>query len=445
MLQVMSVSDITALIKHKLEDEIPGILLRGEISECKFHNSGHVYLVLKDPGAVMPAVIWRSTARRLGVRPEVGMDVIVTGNLNVYPPHGRYQFIIRDLQDAGRGELYARFEALKKRLVEDGLCEPERKKPVPKYPLNVGIVTGETTAALQDILQVFEHSAAHVQLIFSPARVQGKGAAATVTAAMEALRPLSPDCVILARGGGSFEDLWEFNDESLARYLADYPLPVVTGIGHETDTSIADLVADHRASTPTNAAEFVCTYWKEARNTLNYLDMTLNARAENLLERKIRRLQDLKRYLSSRRIQESLAAWDYKIKAAQQRAARALHGRFERSRQYLRNLEARLSSRRFAETLRASGDQLRAYRRAMEKAAKGSIKYKKIHLQGIQGKLLAYSPEHTMKKGYVLVRDADGHLVRRAAALSADDAVAVEFYDGFAGARVTKINKKDRT
>ena len=209
MLNIKSVSDITAMIKAKLENEIPDVLLKAEISECKFHGSGHIYLTLKDPGAVLPAVIWRTTAAQLKTQPAVGMEVLIFGRLSVYAPHGRYQFIIQSLQEAGKGELYIQYEALKAKLIEEGLCEPERKKPTPKFPLHVGIVTSETAAALQDILRVFSHNAPHVKLTLSPARVQGKGAARTLIEALEALKRVKPDCVICARGGGSIEDLWE--------------------------------------------------------------------------------------------------------------------------------------------------------------------------------------------------------------------------------------------
>lgn len=445
MLQILSVSDITARIKSKLENDIPEALLRAEISECKYHHSGHIYLVLKDPGAVLPAVIWRSTATRLGTLPQVGMDVIVYGRLSVYPPHGRYQFIIQTLQDAGRGELYAQFEALKKQLIAEGLCSSERKKTIPAYPMGVGLVTSETGAALQDMLHVFRQNAAHVRLMLAPARVQGKGAAKTVIAALEMLKHAAPDCVICARGGGSIEDLWEFNDASLARYIADYPLPLVTGIGHETDTSIADFVSDHRASTPTNAAEFVCRNWREARNTINQLDYIMHSRIESLMDKHHRRLGDLQRYLSSRRISESLHSWGYRIESMRQRMASNIENHLEKEQQRLMNLRNYLASRRLSDSLGAASDRINAYRSAMEKGIRNHVRYKGMRLHGIQGKLSAYSPEDLLKKGYVLIRDGQKRLLRRAKGLSAEDDVQIEFYDGYAGATIKNIKGKDRS
>ncbi|MFO7840640.1 MAG: exodeoxyribonuclease VII large subunit [Fidelibacterota bacterium] len=445
MLQILSISDITARIKSKLENDISDALLRGEISECKFHSSGHIYLVLKDNTAILPAVIWRSTASRLRTLPAVGMDVIAYGRLNVYPPHGRYQFIIQSLQDAGRGELYIQYEAVKKQLIDEGLCRAERKKAIPKYPMKVGIVTSETGAALQDILHVFRQNAAHIHLDLSYARVQGKGAAETVIAALERLKTAAPDCVILARGGGSIEDLWQFNDETLARYIADYPLPLVTGIGHETDTSIADYVSDHRASTPTNAAEFICKYWREARNTLNQLDHIMNSRLEILMDKKKRQLRDLRRYLSSRRIMESLLSWEYRIASIRQRMGSGIESHTDRKKQRLDNLQKYLSSRRISDSVRSAFEKNHFLRDALEKAAGNHLKYKKIHFNGIKGKLFAYSPHHLLKKGYVLVRNRQEQLLRSVRGLSVNDEIQIEFHDGYADTGIKRIKKKDKT
>jgi exodeoxyribonuclease VII large subunit len=398
MLQIYSISDMTDLIRNKLEREIPEALLRGEISECKFHGSGHIYLMLKDAGAVLPAVIWRNTAQQLSTLPAVGMDVIVYGRLNVYPPQGKYQFIIQTLQDAGRGELYVRFEALKAKLIEEGLCDPSRKKPLPAFPMHVGIVTSESAAALQDMLRIFSHEAAHVRLTLSPAQVQGKGAAQSVCDALALLKnTVKPDCVICARGGGSIEDLWEFNDETLARYIADYPIPLITGIGHETDHTIADLVSDHRASTPTNAAETVCRYWRDVRNTLNQYDASLASFAEGYIDRHSRRLLELQRYLSSRRIFETLAAWGEKVNALKNRL------------------------------IRGTSDHFR---------------YKNTRYEGLRNTLLAYSPMQVLKKGYALVRDKRNALVASAGGLLPGDDIRIEFHDGFAEAGVKSLKEK---
>ncbi|MCF7833187.1 MAG: exodeoxyribonuclease VII large subunit [Candidatus Marinimicrobia bacterium] len=397
MLNILSVSDITAQIKSKLEKDIPDAMIRAEISECKFHSSGHIYLTLKDPGAVLPAVIWRTTAQQLTTKPTVGMEVIVYGRLSVFAPHGKYQFIIQSLQDAGRGELYIKYEVLKAKLIEDGLCALERKKAIPKYPLHIGLVTSETGAALQDMLRVFAQDAPHVRLSLSSARVQGKGAAQTVIDALEGLKVVRPDVVICARGGGSIEDLWEFNDERLARYIADYPTPLITGIGHETDTTIVDLVSDHRASTPTNAAEMICAPWRDVRTTLNQMDYTLSNTMIRSLDRQKIRLNNMQRYLSSRQISENL-----------------------------QNLK----------------DKILSLMVQISKGINNHIQLKLSRFKGMQGTLFAYSPENVLKKGYTLIRDRNDNLLRSVEKLNSQDLVSIQFHDGTVKATVNEKENK---
>ena len=397
MLNILSVSDITAQIKSKLENEIPDVMLRAEISECKFHSSGHIYMTLKDPGAVLPAVVWRNTALQLKTQPAVGMEVLMFGRLSVYAPHGKYQFIVQSLQDAGRGELYVRYEALKAKLIEEGLCDDVRKKVIPKYPLHVGLVTSETGAALQDMLRVFSNSAPHVKITLSPARVQGKGAAHTVIEALEELKSVNPDIIICARGGGSIEDLWEFNDEALARYVSDYSLPLISGIGHQTDTSIIDLIADHAASTPTNAAEFICAPWREVRNTLNQMDYTLANSLNRAINKQKDRLQHYRRYLSSRRISDNIS-----------------------------NLKEKIT----------------LFLMQIDRGINNNIQLKLSQYNGLRGKLFAYSPEHVLKKGYVLIRDGNDKLLSSIHKLSPEDRVNISFHDGSANATINSTDKE---
>lgn len=392
MLDIKTVSDITNLIKSKLEREIPESLVRAEISECKFHASGHIYMTLKDPGAVMPAVIWRTTAAQLQSKPAVGMEVIVSGKLSVYAPHGRYQFIINSLRDAGRGELFLQYEELKKSLISEGLCDMDKKLSIPKYPLHIGLVTSETGAALQDMLRVFHQDAPHVKLTLSPARVQGFGAAETIIDALEELISIKPDCVLCTRGGGSIEDLWEFNREILARYVANYPIPLISGVGHETDTTIIDLVSDHRASTPTNAAEYICAPWREVKLTLNQMDYTLSTVMGRALEKQKLRLYNAQKYLTSRRISENLLNYRQRIGYFQDRYQKAIAHHF-------------------------------------------ALKMSKY--RGIKGKLIAYSPENVLKKGYTLIRDGNDKLLRSAEDLFKNDKISITFHDGSRQALIT--------
>lgn len=419
MPKILSVSDITEQIKRKLENEIPEALVRAEISECKFHSSGHIYLVLKDPGAVLPAVIWKTAALQLPVIPAVGMDVIVYGRLSVYAPHGKYQFVIQSLQDAGRGELYRKFEDLKRKLVEEGLCDSARKKAIPPYPLHVGLVTSETGAALQDMLRIFAHDAAQVRLTLAPARVQGKGAAKSVISALRSLITLKPDCVILARGGGSIEDLWEFNDEDLARYIAAYPIPLISGIGHETDSSIADFVSDHRASTPTNAAEFICKTWRDVKTRLNVLDDTLNTRTDWYLENEARRLIHIQQILGLHSPLKTLLAQQQKLGDLLNRSVTKMNTVLRLQEQSANELSQRIN-----------------------RGFNVIIRYKIMQYESLNAKLGAYAPEHVLRKGYVLLRNKKARLIRSVTELKSGEAIQIELHDGRAGATVNEIKRK---
>jgi len=294
--KIYTISDITQLIKVRLES-MGFFTLEGEISEIKYHGSGHIYFTLKDEGAVLPCVMWRTYTRSLKFRPDVGNHVVVSGRLSVYPPHGRYQMSVDSMQPAGVGNLYEQFEALKKQLRKEGLFDEEHKKPIPLYSRNLAIISSETAAGLQDAERIFLQYAPHVNRWLVPARMQGNGTAESVIQALKKILLMQDvDLVLIIRGGGSMEDLWEFNQEMLARYIYNYPIPVISGIGHETDFTILDFVADYRASTPTNAAEIACRGWKEIILYLNQAEARLTGAAENVL----RQAEDRLHYLSDR-------------------------------------------------------------------------------------------------------------------------------------------------
>ncbi len=291
--KIYTISDITQIIKVRLES-LGVFTLEGEISEIKHHSSGHLYFTLKDERAVLPCVMWRTNTYSLTFRPEVGNHVVASGRLSVYPPHGRYQMSVESMQPAGMGNLYEQFEALKKQLRKEGLFDENHKKTIPLYPRNILIISSQTAAGLQDAERIFLHHAPHVTRRLIPARMQGKGAAESVIKALKTIRKLKDvDLVLIIRGGGSIEDLWEFNSEILARTLYDYPIPVISGIGHETDFTILDFVADVRASTPTNAAEIACRGWKEVVLLINQAEAQLASLAENKLKEAEHRLQRL--------------------------------------------------------------------------------------------------------------------------------------------------------
>ncbi|MCB2199583.1 exodeoxyribonuclease VII large subunit [bacterium] len=255
--QVYGVGELTRLIKRTLEGSFDSLWLRGELTDVVHHRSGHLYFSLKDADAKLRGVMWRTRVQRLDFRPENGTEVLVFGRIVVYEKTGVYQLDCEVMQPAGMGALALEFEKLKARLAAEGLFDQGRKKPVPKTPRHIGVVTSESGAAVRDVLVTLARRGFDIKVTLAPARVQGQGASEDVARAIHELETLpdTPDLIIVARGGGSLEDLWAFNEEPAVRAVADCPIPIISGVGHETDTTLIDFVSDLRAPTPTGAAE----------------------------------------------------------------------------------------------------------------------------------------------------------------------------------------------
>jgi len=308
------VSEVNAAVRHLLEQSFAPLWIRGEITNWRPHRSGHRWFSLRDDASQLQAVMWRSDAGRLPTEPEEGMEVFAFGSLSLYEPRGQYQFVVRRLEAKGEGLWRLAFERLRQKLQAEGLLDPERKQSLPRVPTTVGIVTSRSGAALRDILAVIRRRAPWTRVLVSDCRVQGEGAALEITQALERLvAEGSADVIVLARGGGSIEDLWEFNDESLSRAIARCPIPTVSAVGHEIDVTISDLVADVRAPTPSAAAEAVT----EAEATLS---AELRARAGGLVEG-LRRRTRMETERTRRAAGELLDAWQRGIAARRSRLA----------------------------------------------------------------------------------------------------------------------------
>ncbi len=256
MQEILTVSEITKQIKHVVEENFSSVKIIGEISNFKAHVSGHWYFTLKDGDAAINCTMWRGVNNYVFFTPQNGMKVIVTGRITVYPPRGAYQLDTRSMQPAGVGELQKAFEELKRKLHKEGLFDEEIKKDIPAFPQVIGIVTGSSTAALKDMLSVAKRRYPLVKILIAPAKVQGEGAAKEIVKSIELLnKKKNVDVIIVSRGGGSLEDLWPFNEEIVARAIAKSKIPIISGVGHEVDFTIADFVADLRAPTPSAAME----------------------------------------------------------------------------------------------------------------------------------------------------------------------------------------------
>lgn len=334
--QVLTVYELTKLVKEVLEGEpvLQGVFVEGEISNYYQHNSGHMYFTLKDEHSCLKCVMFRSSARKLDFVPQNGEKVTALGNISVYPARGEYQLYVEDLRPAGPGKLYLEFERLKTRLEEEGLFAEEHKKPIPRIPSKVGVVTSPTGAAIRDILSVIKRRFSRVDVLISPALVQGKEAPASIISALRRLKERDDlDVVIIGRGGGSIEDLWAFNDEGLAREIFAFPIPVISAVGHERDFTISDFVADLRAPTPSAAAELVVASQEE----LNRKVRDLHTRLINYIQNNLSFFRQRLAYLENRRVlkhpEEQLYLQMQKVDELGQRLEKSIKYILERKRE----------------------------------------------------------------------------------------------------------------
>ncbi len=282
----LSVSEITAQIKGQIESQFSRVWVQGEISNFKHHSSGHMYFTVKDAGAELRCVMFRGFNQSIHFKPEDGMDVFLQGKVTVYEPRGQYQLMVQLMEPAGIGTLFLAFEALKKQLQSEGLFDPSLKKPIPPLPKKVGIVTSRTGAAFQDMTNVLGRRAPYVEVVLRPALVQGDGAAADIISGIQELMNTPDiDTIIIGRGGGSLEDLWAFNEEQLARAIHACHIPIISAVGHETDVTISDMVADLRVPTPSAAAEMVAPSVEDLHGQINHFMIQLDRSIKTQLHR----------------------------------------------------------------------------------------------------------------------------------------------------------------
>jgi exodeoxyribonuclease VII large subunit len=298
----LTVSELTGRIKRLLEGEVGSVWVEGEISNLRTPRSGHLYLTLKDENATLPAVMFRRAARKLTFELEEGLSVVAFGEVTVYAPRGAYQIVLEHVEPKGLGALQLRFEQLRKKLEEEGLFDPARKKPLPYLPGRIGVVTSATGAAIRDIVSIVLRRFPRPHILLFPVRVQGEEAAAEIADAIDAFNRMNgADVLIVGRGGGSLEDLWPFNEEVVARAIARSRIPVISAVGHEIDFTISDFVADRRAGTPSEAAEIVLPEYQELLETLGRFEHRLAQALRAQLRAQVERLRSLGERLSGER------------------------------------------------------------------------------------------------------------------------------------------------
>lgn len=435
--QPLTVSQLTAQIERALKAAFAQpVVVRAEVSNFKRHGqSGHMYFVLKDPANCIDCVMFKSDAARLKFMPEDGMEVLVTGRVAVYGARGRYQLYVTRIDPLGQGALELAFRQLCQRLEKEGLFSAERKRPLPLYPRTIALVTSTQTAALQDMLKVLRRYG-FLRLLVCHVPVQGEGAAQKIAAALTELNQQAAalggiDLILLGRGGGSLEDLWAFNDEIVARAVVASDIPIVTGIGHEVDVSIADLAADYHAHTPTEAAQVAVTHWRSARDTVEQNGIRLRRQLRSLVQELRQRLAHLSSHELFRRPADRINALRQLLDDRQRGLTLGIN-------QHLRTLQQRsavqwaaLREHHPRHRLELARQRLCSGQAALHRQGLACLSSHQQKLAVLAGKLEALGPQQVMKRGYsITTLKRGGVIVKSSAQVKAGDKLLTRLADG---------------
>lgn len=409
----ISVGDLTGAIRDLLEENLGEVWVAGEISNFRAPGSGHLYFTLKDATATLAAVMFMREARRVGFALADGQAVLVRGAITVYEARGQYQIQVQEVRPRGQGSLQQRFEELKRKLQEENLFDLERKRPLPVFPEVIGVVTSLQGAVLQDMLQILQRRAPGIRICVRGVRVQGPGAAQEIAEAIGAFSAeKAVDLVVVARGGGSLEDLWAFNEEVVARALAASSVPTISAVGHETDFTIADFVADLRAPTPSAAAELLTRDWSEWRETVGDLRTRMERTAKQVLATHRRHLSHLASSYALREPRRVVRQWAQRLDDLRENLYANAENAIQTRKNDLQVIKARLA----------------AHHPSRE------LERRRAHLAQMAARLRALGPQATLDRGYALVLDREGHPVLRAEKKLEGKAVQVVLSKGTVGA-----------
>ncbi|WP_208976177.1 exodeoxyribonuclease VII large subunit [Polycladidibacter stylochi] len=429
-----SVSEISGAIKRTVEDSFDYVRVRGELGRVSSPASGHVYLDLKDDRSVLNGVIWRGNAAKMKVKPEQGLEVIATGKITTFPGQSKYQMVIDSMEPAGAGALMALLEERKKKLAAEGLFAPERKQNLPKIPMVVGVVTSPTGAVIRDILhRIQDRFPLHVMVW--PVRVQGETCGDEVARGIAGFNSLSvdgtlqrPDVIIVARGGGSLEDLWGFNDEVVVRAAAASQIPLISAVGHETDWTLLDYVADVRAPTPTGAAEFAVPVKSELLASLDDYQRRLFAGTTRYLQSKRTELRAAEAYLPSLRDLLALPRQQFDMTCGRLGPSLAMNTQSLRSR-YIAAAH-QLSPFALKQKITHSREHVGSLSQRLSQVARNDIAQRKTGLSSMSQLLQSLSYRSVLERGYAILRDADGQAIRTTKAIANGSIVEAELSDG---------------
>jgi len=433
----LSVSQLTARIDSAIRGGLPGsLLVKGEVSRPNYHrSSGHLYFTLKDAGSCIDAVMWKSDVARLKFKLENGLELLATGKVQVYAQQGKYQLYVSKLAPAGAGALELALKQIRTKLEAEGLFASERKKPLPPYPARIAIMTSRSTAALQDILKVLGRFP-FLKLLLYHVPVQGEGAGLRIAEAIGHLSRSHQACggidlIILARGGGSMEDLWQFNEECVARAIAASALPIITGIGHEIDTSIADLVADYHAHTPTEAASVVVRRWLRASELVVAGSMRLRSAVRLVISEAKQRLGGIERHEVFRRPMYQIESFRQFMDDRERALDTAISDRMRTATVRIERLRTQLAGCHPKHRLALHGQRLKDLNGRLRVALSSTLEKRAMHVDAIDAQLRAISPMAVLGRGYsITTLKRDGSIVRSAAALTAGDRLATRLAEG---------------
>ena len=440
---VYTVSDLNRQVRQLLEASLPLIWIEGEISNLATPASGHIYFSLKDEKAQLRCAMFRNRKLRLRFRPQNGQKVLVRGRVGLYEARGEYQLVVEHMEEAGAGLLQQRFEELKARLDREGLFAPERKKPLPALPHRIGIITSPTGAAIRDVLSVLERRFPLTPVFIYPTSVQGDQAPGEIVRALQkANREQRCDVLLVVRGGGSLEDLWAFNEEIVARAIADSAIPVIAGVGHETDFTIADFVADQRAPTPSVAAEMAVPRRADYLEQINRLVERLGQVQSGRLERANERLGWLRRHLNQQHPRRRLQQNAQRLDELEQRLIRSTRAGLEHRERHLEQIRSRLAMHSPARRIRESRSRVEVLEQSLARSARAALDGRRQQVAAASQALEALSPLSTLGRGYSISREAEsGQILRSVEDVEIGDQLRTRLPDGEVLSTVESIRR----
>lgn len=431
--QYLSVTALTKYIKRKFEVDphLQGVMVKGEISNFKQHTSGHMYFTLKDEKARILAVMFSRDTRTMKFTPENGMKVLISGNISVFESSGQYQIYVKKMQPDGIGDLYLAYEQLKEKLEKEGLFSPEYKQALPKYPSTVGVITSPTGAAVRDIITTIKRRYPIANILILPALVQGEYAPSSVVKAIQQANEMDEiDCLIVGRGGGSIEELWTFNEEIVARAIFSSKIPIISAVGHETDFTIADFVADMRAPTPTGAAEMAVPHIEELLERILTRQTRLNRVMKERVNYGRERLNRIERsyaFKYPRRVYEQKME---QVDRATERLVKGAEKLFLAQRDAYEGLNRRIKRNHPHELVKEAAQQRERLEKQINRAMTGILSAKQKDFSQMITTLEALSPLKVMERGYSLVYDDEGKLAKSVNQFTRDDTLKVRMADG---------------